>query len=167
MTRIPKPRPAVASAKTMSKTLALLLFATSCFGQTTAWFSATDGFTRCAASTVAGSLPKITFYCINANENIGGSYTATLGLANGSFTFGLNNPPGAGITCMVAVNATANPIMVGSFGTVQPFSAAYQCAGTQNGASPQGVWTGASGADQTAPNRRLPVASPKKKENRK
>lgn len=113
-----------------------------CFGfllstlhaQTTPWFSVTNGFTRCAASTVSGGLPKITFYCINANENIGGSYTAAGAAATGTFTFGLNNPDhGTGLICMVAVNATAAPIVVGSIGTVPPKGAAYSCGSSQSG----------------------------------
>ena len=118
----------------MTRLFLFLALAAGLQAQTTPWFSVTNGFTRCAASTVSGGLPKITFYCINANENIGGSYTASGTAATGTFTFGLNNPDhGTGLTCMVAVNATAAPIVVGSFGTVPAKGAAYQCSGSQSG----------------------------------
>jgi hypothetical protein len=118
----------------MTRLLLLLVLGAGLHAQTTSWFSVTNGFTRCAASTVSGGLPKVTFYCINANENIGGSYTAVGPTATGTFTFGLNNPDhGAGLTCLVSVNATAAPISAGSLGTVPANGAVYQCSGMQSG----------------------------------
>ncbi len=102
----------------------------------TPWFSVTVGETTCKAWKVSQTPIHVGYSCSNQYGGTAGSYTAngTGGsVAPDVFTISLQSAPPAaipsGVTCLIGMNATANPVNAGSLGTIPPNSANYSCAG--------------------------------------
>lgn len=111
--------------------LALVLLCLVLGGQTQ-WVVSTVGDTHCSATPISSSPLKFNFYCSNPRGVASGSYTASLNnLTTDTLTVGLSSQTGlGGVSCMFAVNATANPVTMGSFGSVGAGSVSWQCADT-------------------------------------
>jgi hypothetical protein len=117
---------------------ALILIATLLKAQTVPyWFQVSNGDTTCQAQTAATSPFRFDWLCKNSRGTLAGAYTANATTAPSDvIIIGLNGPEnaagtagGAGVSCMIAVNMTANAYTVGSFGSLAAGSVAWQCNG--------------------------------------
>jgi hypothetical protein len=99
------------------------------FGQTTYWFSTTNGDTTCHANLTSAAPLAFSYHCWNLRGSNQGSYTATGNLATDVITVGLSGPPGTSL-CMFAVNATASPVALGSFSPspIPPGTISWSCS---------------------------------------
>jgi hypothetical protein len=116
-------------------TLALLILAAvSAFGQAPAnWFNVTNGDTNCHARLLTTGSTSIFFSCSNPRGSLSGTYVPAAAMtATDVITVGLS--AGLGNTgnniCMIAINVTANPVTIGSFGSIPAQSVGFQCAGS-------------------------------------
>ena len=101
------------------------------------WFNATNGDVNCHARllTTAGST-SIFYSCSNLRGTVSGTYVpAATNTATDVITVGLS--AGVGNTgnglVMIAVNATAAPVSIGSFGSVSAQGVVFQFAGGMQG----------------------------------
>lgn len=123
----------------------LFLFALPLFAQNPNWFNITNGDTTCRASTVQTSPFRFTYYCGNPRGATAGSWTADpSNTATDSLTVGLSGlAPGTltpgGTICQFAMNMTANPVTMGSFGLVPAGSVYWQCSAFAQGTGTQPV----------------------------
>lgn len=128
-----------------------MIYALVLFFQFTAsaqWFNLTNGDTNCRANLVAASPLQFSYFCGNVRGATAGSYTAsTSNTATDSVTVGLAGPSGA-VLCVFAVNATAAPVALDTFTTLEgsnptqwvpPDTISWQC-------SANGQTTGNSGS---------------------
>jgi hypothetical protein len=110
----------------------------------TPWFTITSGSTTCKTVQVIKSPISINYSCTNPYGGIAGSYTANgAGGALGGeiFTFALNSmgPIDDSVYCVVSVNSTTGPLLMGTNGlAVAANSAVYSCSGT-TGPLPSGT----------------------------
>jgi hypothetical protein len=101
------------------------------------WFQVSNGDTTCQAQTAATSPFRFDWLCKNGRGTLAGAYTANATTSPSDvIIIGLNGPEnaagtagGAGVSCMIAVNMTANAYTVGSFGSLAAGSVAWQCNG--------------------------------------
>ena len=105
--------------------------------QQTFLYSAGSGDTTCKFHTNAPTPTTVDFTCTNPRGTFGGYYTPLpANTATDVIITGLEGPINntGSLTCMMAINMTATPVAIGSFGSVPPASVIFQCAG--NAASP-------------------------------
>lgn len=100
------------------------------------WFNITNGDTNCHAHLLSPTGYAFYFVCSNPRGGFEGTYTpATANTATDVITFGIS--AGAGNTgnnvCLLAINVTANPVTIGSFGTLPAQFVAFQCDGSAGG----------------------------------
>lgn len=107
------------------------------------WFQVSNGDTTCQAQTASTSPFRFDWLCKNSRGVLAGAYTPNAAnTASDVMTFGLQGPgaqqgpEGVGVLCMIAVNMTDTPILVGSFGSVGASSVAWQCNGQSVGSIP-------------------------------
>ena len=115
------------------KLILLSLFLGTAFAQQTQLFSANSGDTTCKFHTNAPTPTTIDFTCSNARGSFGGYYApAAANTATDVITAGLAAGVGntGSVVCMLALNLTANPVTIGSFGVVPSTSVIFQCAGS-------------------------------------
>jgi hypothetical protein len=117
--------------KGFMKLALLTLAALSLHAQQTQLFSASSGDTTCKFHTNAATPTTIDFTCTNPRGTFGGYYApAASNTATDGITIGLAGVGNTGNeVCMLGVNMTANPVTIGSFGTIPPTSVVFQCAG--------------------------------------
>jgi hypothetical protein len=107
------------------------------------WFQVGNGDTTCQAQTASTSPFRFDWLCKNSRGQLAGAYTPNpANTASDVMTFGLQGPgaqqgpEGVGVLCLIAVNMTGTPILVGSFGSVGASSVAWQCNGQSVGSLP-------------------------------
>jgi hypothetical protein len=100
------------------------------------WFNITNGDTICHAHLVNTTGYAFYFVCSNPRGGFEGTYTpASANTATDVITFGISAGQGdtGNNVCMIAINVTANPVTIGSFGTIPGQSVGFQCAGSAGG----------------------------------
>lgn len=111
--------------------LALLILSAACAFAQANWFTLTNGDTSCHAHLATPTPPttlEFVYSCSNPRGSSSGTYS-TLGTATDAVTVGLSGPPGS-VVCMFAINATAAPVSIGSFGPgpIPPGTVSWQCS---------------------------------------
>lgn len=112
----------------------LILAALPAFGQAPAnWFNVTNGDTNCHARLLTAGSESVFYSCSNPRGTLSGTYVPAGSLtATDVITVGLSAGQGntGNNVCMIAINVTANPITIGSFGSIPASSVGFQCAGS-------------------------------------
>ncbi len=103
-------------------------------GVTTRWFTFTVGNNVCWVDKVPQVPMKVTYSCSNPYGYESGSYTADPnngGNAGNLFMLrsGSTDASLSSLTCQIAINATAQALVIGGLGSIAPTSARYQCSG--------------------------------------